>query len=71
MVALPAETPNAEPVADPILTTPAALLLHVPPVVASLTATVLPWQKLKVPDMGAGNELTTIVACELQPLGKV
>lgn len=60
-VANPGETPltNPPPV---IVAVVVGVMLHVPPVVASLSAVVLPWHTWSTPAMGDGDELTVTVA---------
>ena len=54
----------------PIVAKVPSLLLHVPPVVASLSDVVNPTQTLAVPLMIPGIELTVATAVALQPEGK-
>ena len=58
--AVPGDTPVTTP---PPLTVaiPVAPLLHVPPIVASLSVVVSPTHIVKVPLIGSGNGFTTIV----------
>ena len=44
------------------------LLLHVPPLVASLSTTVVPAHRFIVPVMPAGDALTTIARVTVQPV---
>ena len=55
-----------KPVAAPIVATPAALLLHVPPAVASVSVVVLPRHNDKVP-LIADTVLTVTTAVVIQP----
>lgn len=63
IVAVPAATPDTMPDAEPTEAVVASLLLHVPPVVASVSVMVLPMQTKVKPDMGAGvlNTVTDAV----------
>jgi hypothetical protein len=67
MVALPSALPVTTPPDTDAM--PDALLDHVPPVVASLSVTVVPRQILIGPDgvMAAGEVLTVTVANTIQP----
>ena len=72
MVAVPADTPVTVPVV-PTVATVVAVLLHAPPVVASLNPVVEPAQTVAVPVMvpadGNGLTVTTLVAAAIpQPL---
>ena len=72
MVAVPADTPVTMPVV-PTVATVVAVLLQVPPVVASLNPVVAPAQTVAVPVMvpadGNGLTVTTLVAAAVpQPL---
>ena len=62
--------PVTRPVAEPILAIPEALLLHVPPVVASLNVVVSPEQTLRVPSIAVGDgfTVTTAVTIQLVPI---
>lgn len=60
--------PVTTPVVDPIEAL-ALLLLHVPPVVASLRAVVLPMHTFVVPVMAAGSALTVTVVVTAHPKG--
>ena len=52
IITVPADTPVTTPVNDPTLAIAGALLLHVPPVVASVRVSVVPTQMLVVPTIG-------------------
>ena len=72
MVAVPAATPVTVPVL-PTVVTVVAVLLHAPPVVASLNPVVDPAQTIAVPVIvpadGKGLTLTTLIAAAVpQPL---
>jgi hypothetical protein len=71
MVAKPALTPLTTPVAAPTVAMPVALLLQVPPGVASLNVVDAPTHMNAVPVMGEGNGFMVTVAVVLQPVGKV
>ena len=61
---VPAETPTTSPVVpvpEPIVATAVLLLVHVPPVVASLSEVVVVAQRLAVPDIAAGKGFTVTV----------
>ena len=72
MVAVPADTPVTMPVL-PTVATVVAVLLHTPPVVASLNPVVAPAQTIAVPVIvpadGKGLTVTTLIAAAVpQPL---
>ena len=71
MVEVPADTPVTTPELF-IVATAALLLLHVPPVVASLNVVEFPIQTLVVPviaaTVGKGFTVTVVVALLVQPL---
>lgn len=58
------------PDTGPTVATPGLLLLHVPPVVASLSVTAYPWQMVVVPVIGA-TVVTVAVREAIQPAGVV
>ena len=58
MVAVPPDTPLNIPVVEPILATPLAVLLQVPPPEISLNVVVLPEQMLLAPLMAEGVAFT-------------
>ena len=61
IVVVPANTPVTIPVEEPIVATVGVLLLHVPPVVASLNVVVEPSQTVNVPVIPAGDGLTVTI----------
>ena len=61
---MPANTPVATPVVEPIVATVGVALVHVPPVVASDNVVVAPTHTLSVPVIEAGSELTVTTAVE-------
>ena len=69
MVVAPDVTPVSTPVSDPIVATAVLELIHVPPLVASLSVVVAPIQAVVVPviDDGGGFMVNTVVA--KQPVG--
>ena len=77
MVAVSAAAPVAVPVTivevipPETEAIPDALLLHVPPLVASLKPVVNPWHTVKVPRIGVGKAFTVTTAVMMQPVGKV
>lgn len=67
-------TPVARPVttpADVTVAIPVLALLHVPPVVASVSVVEEPLQVVGLPDIAAGNGLTLTFAVLIHPLGAV
>ena len=69
MVVVPAVAPVITPVAEPMVAVPVVLLLHVPPVVASVSAIVEPEHTLKPADgprmlVGTGFTVTVVVAVQ-------
>jgi hypothetical protein len=70
---VPAVAPYIMPVADPIEATVTLLLLHVPPVTASLSVTVRPWQTTGVPIIvvGVGTTVTFMVSVCRHPPASV
>jgi hypothetical protein len=58
MVAVPMDMPVTIPVEDPMVATPGALLLQLPPAVASARVVVEPTQVFSVPVIGAGVATT-------------
>ena len=60
MAAVPALVPVTTPVVEFTVAIPVALLLHVPPAVASVSVIVWPAQTTVGPDMATGKELTVI-----------
>ena len=71
MVVLPAATPVIEPLAEPIVAMAVLLLLHVPPVVASVSVVELLLQTVPAPDILPGLGLTVNKAVVKQPVGNV
>ena len=55
----------------PAVATAVLLLVHVPPVVASLNVMVCPAHTLVIPVMADGAELIVIAVLDLQPAGDV
>ncbi len=70
MVDVPANTPVTTPVAGLTDALP-LLLLHMPPIVALLSAVVAPIQILVTPVITAGDVFTVSVAVLLQPVESV
>ena len=62
MTAVPAVTPVTTPVAEPTVATDGVVLLHEPPLVASLNVEVEPGQTVIVPEIADGNGFMLIVA---------
>ena len=54
---MPAATPVTRPEPEPIVAIDTSLLLHVPPLVASVSVVVAPSQTLSVPPIVAGSGL--------------
>ena len=71
MMAVPPDIPAAVPDKAPIVAMEALPLVHVPPVVASLSVVVLPWQTVFVPVIAGGGGRTVNVAVMLQPVAVV
>jgi len=67
MVVVPGATPVTLPVNALIVAAAVLLLVHVPPP-ASDKGVLDPTHALLLPDMAAGNELTTTGAVALQPV---
>ena len=65
MLVVPAATPDTMPVVEPIVATPVALLLHVPPAVLLASVIVRPTQTLVAPVI-AESAFTVIVFTALQ-----
>ena len=70
-VDVPADSPVTIPVAEPILAIAVNELVQVPPEVALVNVVLAPAQTAEDPAIAAGEELTVIVAVEVQPVGKV
>ena len=60
IVAVPAPVPVTTPVVEFIVAMPVALLLQVPPAVASVSVIVWPWHTTVGPAIATGKELTVI-----------
>ena len=71
MVAVPADTPVTIPVPAPTEAIEVLLLLHVPPLVASLSEVVSPTQTLLTPVIADGVGLTVSIIVVVQPAGNV
>ena len=54
MFAVPFDTPVKRPVAEPIVATPVALLVHTPPAVALVSVALAPKHNTIVPVIAAG-----------------
>ena len=67
MVTVPADTPHMVPLV-PIVATVVALLLQVPPDVASLSVVHAPTQMLEAPEMADGIGVTVTVAHTAHPV---
>ncbi len=67
IVAVPAEIPVTTPVVLPTVATPGALLVHVPPGVASVNVIVEPTHTADGPAITAGNAFTVITLVVEQP----
>jgi hypothetical protein len=68
MIAVPMPVLITTPDAEPIVAIATSLLLHVPPLVASLKVMLFPVQIIVAPVMAAGYGLTVAVTITLQPL---
>ena len=68
---MPAATPVTRPVVEFTVAWAIALLVHVPPAVASLKAEVKPTHTFEVPVMAEGVVLTVIRVVAIQPVGNV
>ena len=71
VLAINTEPPVTIPVDEPTVAIPVALLLHVPPVVASVKAVVSPEHTFIVPVIDAGNGFMVTIAVVIQLVGKV
>ena len=67
IVTTPADTPVTIPVAPTVAIAP-LLLLHVPPVVASLSGSVKPTVTVLPPDIGEGEGFTVTDKVPIQPV---
>ena len=65
---MPVATPVTIPDDVPTVAIPVLLLLHVPPLVASLRVVVKPMQTVAVPLTDAGNGLTVTTTVATQPV---
>ena len=70
VLAVPTDPPVTIPV-EPILDIPGALLLHIPPPVASVSEVVKPEHTEVVPNMPVGNGFTVTMVVMLQPVPMV
>lgn len=61
MVAVPDDTPVTTPLTEPTRAIAVLLLLHKPPLVASLSVVDAPTHMLVMPVMAAGNGLTVML----------
>src|ERR1700752_3196741 len=68
MTVVPATNPVTIPVAEPTLPAVGLLLLHVPPVVASVRVVLPPTHTLAVPLITPGNAFTVTTVVILQPV---
>lgn len=69
MVDVPALTPVAMPLVEPIVATPVLPLLHVPPGTLLLSVVVAPWHTEVVPPMAEGAAFTVNTVVAIQPVG--
>jgi hypothetical protein len=67
MVVVPGAKAVTTPVPEPIVATAGVLLLHTPPVEASVNVTTSPTQILEGPEMFAGKGLTVTAWVENPP----
>ena len=63
--------PVTTPVVAFIVATAPSLLLHTPPVVAELSALVLPPHNVRLPVIDAGLAVTVAIVVERQPNGRL
>ena len=68
---MPTPIPVNNPVEETIVAADKLLLLHVPPKVTSVKVEVSPTHKADVPEMAAGNGLTSIGNVVAQPVDSV
>ena len=68
MPATPDTPAFTKPEEEPIVATVSASLLHVPPLLASVSVVVEPEQMNKLPEIAAGNASTVTVTLVLQPV---
>ena len=71
MVTIPAAMPAASPEEEPMVTMDVLLLLHVPPVVASVNSVVSPTQIVSNPAIAGGRGVTVAIVVVAQPEGNV
>jgi hypothetical protein len=71
MVVVPPDTPLTMPLDAPTVATAVALLVQVPPPVASLRAVVDPGQTVVVPVMEGTEAFTVTAFIAIQPVGSV
>jgi len=71
IVAVPAPTPVAVPVDEPIVATPLLLLLQVPPLTELVRVELLPTQADIVPPIAAGDVFTETVVVVVHPVPNV
>ncbi len=71
ILAEPAEKPVVTTPVGPTFAVPEALLLQVPPVVASLNVVDKPVQTVVAPVIAAGFRFTVTGTAKRQPVGKV
>jgi hypothetical protein len=57
MMTVPEEMPATIPEVDPTVAIPVLLLVHIPPLVASVKVTEVPTSRVLTPEITAGNEL--------------
>ena len=68
---MPADLPVTIPVVISTVAIPVALLLHVPPAIASVNCVVSPGHTVNVPVITPGNGLTVTTAVVIQVVGNV
>ena len=68
MVATPEPVPVTRPVPAPTVATEVLLLLHVPPVVVSVSRVVKDIQRVEEPVIDDGNGFTVTTSVALQPV---
>ena len=71
IVSAPGVTPVIVPAPGKTVAIPVLLLLHVPPVVASIKIVVAPVQAVVAPVITAGNELTVTIDVVWHPVGNL
>ena len=65
---LPVLTALTMPDDEPMVATPVALLVQVPPVGGQLRVVPAPWHRLREPDIGPGAALSVTVIVALHPV---